>query len=102
MKLTAGDIVALTQRWQDADYPIFLAEVASTFNEELLTHHLLEQTDDRQMRAYLISLDTTSGPVEDTSDRACVFREVMCLRTTSHSSPIAASTLNFPGPRAAR
>ena len=30
------------QPYQDAHYPILLAEVASTFNEELLTHHLLE------------------------------------------------------------
>ncbi len=54
-----------TQRWQDADYPIFLAEVASTFNEELLTHHLLEQTSDRTMRAYLINrqLDDIRGTV---------------------------------------
>jgi oligoendopeptidase F len=54
-----------TQRWQDADYPIFLAEVASTLNEQLLTHHLLGQTDDRQMRAYLISrqLDEIRGTV---------------------------------------
>ena len=54
-----------TQRWQDADYPIFLAEVASTFNEELLTHHLLEKTDDRQMRAFLINrqLDDIRGTV---------------------------------------
>ncbi len=54
-----------TQRWQDADYPIFLAEVASTFNEELLTHHLLEKTDDPQMRAYLINrqLDDIRGTV---------------------------------------
>ena len=54
-----------TQRWQDADYPIFLAEVASTFNEELLTHHLLEQTDDPRMRAYLINrqLDDIRGTV---------------------------------------
>jgi oligoendopeptidase F len=54
-----------TQRWQDADYPIFLAEVASTFNEELLTHHLLEQTDDPKMRAYLINrqLDDIRGTV---------------------------------------
>ena len=54
-----------TQRWQDADYPIFLAEVASTFNEELLTHHLLAQTDDRTMRAYLINrqLDDIRGTV---------------------------------------
>ena len=54
-----------TQRWQDADYPIFLAEVASTFNEELLTHHLLEKTDDPQMRAFLINrqLDDIRGTV---------------------------------------
>ena len=43
------------QLYQDADYPIFLAEVASTFNEELLTHHLLAQTDDPKMRAYIIN-----------------------------------------------
>lgn len=44
-----------TQTYQDHDYPIFLAEVASTFNEELLTHHLLQKTDDPKMRAYLIN-----------------------------------------------
>src|SRR5580704_18669272 len=42
------------QLFQDYDYPIFLAEVASTFNEELLTHYLLQRADDPQMRAYLI------------------------------------------------
>ena len=51
--------------WQDANYPIFLAEVASTFNEQLLTHHLLEQTSDRTLRAYLINrqLDDIRGTV---------------------------------------
>jgi oligoendopeptidase F len=44
-----------SQAFQDYDYPIFLAEVASTFNEELLTHYLLEQTDDPKMRAYIIN-----------------------------------------------
>lgn len=43
------------QPFQDYDYPIFLAEVASTFNEELLTHHLLERTKDKAMRAFLIN-----------------------------------------------
>jgi len=43
------------QLFQDYEYSIFLAEVASTFNEELLTHHLLEQTSDPKMRAYLIN-----------------------------------------------
>jgi oligoendopeptidase F len=54
-----------TQQYQDYHYPIFLAEVASTFNEELLTHHLLEQTDDRAMRAYLINrqIDDIRGAV---------------------------------------
>lgn len=53
------------QRFQDYNYPIFLAEVASTFNEELLTHHLLEQTDDPRMRAYLINrqIDDIRGTV---------------------------------------
>jgi len=43
------------QSFQDYHYPIFLAEVASTFNEELLTHYLLEKTDDPAMRAYIIN-----------------------------------------------
>ena len=53
------------QAFQDYDYPIFLAEVASTFNEELLTHHLLENTTDRAMRAYLINrqIDDIRGTV---------------------------------------
>ena len=44
-----------SQLFQDYEYPIFLAEVASTFNEELLTHHLLQQTSDPKMRAYIIN-----------------------------------------------
>ena len=53
------------QRFQDYNYPIFLAEVASTFNEELLTHHLLAETTDPMMRAYLINrqLDDIRGTV---------------------------------------
>ncbi|MDR1146965.1 MAG: oligoendopeptidase F [Verrucomicrobiales bacterium] len=43
------------QKFQDYNYPIFLAEVASTFNEELLTHHLLQTTADRDMRAYILN-----------------------------------------------
>src|SRR5213592_1699638 len=44
-----------SQPFQDYEYPIFLAEVASTFNEELLTHHLLQTTSDPKMRAYIIN-----------------------------------------------
>jgi len=43
------------QVYQNSHYPIFLAEVASTFNEMLLTHHLLETTKDPKMRAYIIN-----------------------------------------------
>jgi oligoendopeptidase F len=59
-----------TQTFQDYNYPIFLAEVASTFNEELLTHHLLEQTQDPKMRAYIINRE-----IDDI--RGTLFRQTM-------------------------
>jgi oligoendopeptidase F len=59
-----------SQLFQDADYPIFLAEVASTFNEELLTHHLLKQTNDPKMRAYIINRQ-----IDDI--RGTLFRQTM-------------------------
>lgn len=37
-----------------ADYTIFVAEVASTFNEALLTRHFLEQDLSRNMKIYLL------------------------------------------------
>ncbi|CAN5401555.1 oligoendopeptidase F [soil metagenome] len=43
------------QSYQNYHYPIFLAEVASTFNEILLTEHLLKTTEDRKMKAYIIN-----------------------------------------------
>ena len=39
----------------DADYVIFVAEVASTCNEALLMEHLLSRTDNKKERAYLIN-----------------------------------------------
>jgi oligoendopeptidase F len=59
-----------SQRFQDYNYPIFLAEVASTFNEELLTHHLLEKTQDKKMRAYIINRQ-----IDDI--RGTLFRQTM-------------------------
>ncbi len=58
------------QLYQNADYPIFLAEVASTFNEELLNHYLLEQTTDPKMRAYIINRQ-----IDDI--RGTLFRQTM-------------------------
>src|SRR5438128_4024344 len=59
-----------SQLFQDYEYPIFLAEVASTFNEELLTHHLLETTADPKMRAYIINRQ-----IDDL--RGTLFRQTM-------------------------
>ncbi|MGI8821331.1 MAG: oligoendopeptidase F [Chthoniobacterales bacterium] len=58
------------QAFQDYDYPIFLAEVASTFNEELLTHFLLQETSDPKMRAYIINRQ-----IDDL--RGTLFRQTM-------------------------
>ncbi len=41
--------------FQHYDYTIFEAEVASTFNEQLLAGHLLKNQQDKAMRAYIIS-----------------------------------------------
>jgi oligoendopeptidase F len=61
-----------TQRFQDAHYPIFLAEVASTLNEELLTHHLLqgEAAHDPMLRAYILNRQ-----IDDI--RGTLYRQVM-------------------------
>ena len=59
-----------SQLFQDYEYPIFLAEVASTFNEELLTHHLLQTTTDPKMRAYIINRQ-----IDDL--RGTLFRQTM-------------------------
>ena len=59
-----------SQLFQDYEYPIFLAEVASTLNEELLTHHLLKTTRDPKMRAYVINRQ-----IDDL--RGTLFRQTM-------------------------
>jgi oligoendopeptidase F len=59
-----------SQLFQNYEYPIFLAEVASTFNEELLTHHLLQTTTDPKMRAYIINRQ-----IDDL--RGTLFRQTM-------------------------
>ena len=44
-----------TQNPIDANYVIFVAEVASTCNEALLMEHLLDKTTDKKERAFLIN-----------------------------------------------
>lgn len=53
------------QPYQYGDYPIFLAEIASTTNENLLTQYLLENNSDPEIQAYVINhyLDGFKGTV---------------------------------------
>ena len=55
------------------DYPIFTAEVASTCNEMLLLHHLLETNDDLGRRLYL--LDHHLAQITGTVVRQTMFAE---------------------------
>jgi oligoendopeptidase F len=61
---------AKSQPYQYYGYAIFVAEVASTFNEELLSHHLLSRTTDPRERAYLIN-----RAIDDI--RGTIFRQTM-------------------------
>lgn len=58
------------QPYQYADYPIFVAEVASTFNEELLFHHLMQQHLSLEEKCFLLN-----QKIEDI--RATLFRQTM-------------------------
>ncbi|MFC4760987.1 oligoendopeptidase F [Fructobacillus durionis] len=53
------------QPYHYGDYPIFLAEIASTTNESLLTDYLLKQTDDDKVKAFILNqyLDGFKGTV---------------------------------------
>ncbi|MDX1973253.1 MAG: oligoendopeptidase F [Candidatus Sumerlaeia bacterium] len=58
------------QPYRYAGYTIFVAEIASTTNEALLHHHLMQTADDPRFRAYLLNhlCDSFKGTV---------FRQVM-------------------------
>lgn len=61
---------AKSQPFAYYNYTIFVAEVASTFNEQLLTHHLLKTSTDDRFRAYLINHEIDSV-------RATIVRQTM-------------------------
>ena len=61
---------AKTQPYHYYDYVIFLAEIASTFNEQLLARYLLDNADDDKMRAWIINRELDSM-------RATIFRQTM-------------------------
>jgi len=58
------------QPYHYSSYPIFLAEVASTFNEQLLTRTLLEKFTGKEERAFILN-----EKVEEI--RATLFRQTM-------------------------
>lgn len=58
------------QPYQYSQYPIFLAEVASTFNEELMFHSLLSQKLSKEEKAFLLN-----QKIEDI--RGTFFRQTM-------------------------
>lgn len=53
------------QTFVNAQYNIFLAEIASTCNEYILISHLLEKTEDKEEKAYLLNhlLDKFKGTI---------------------------------------
>lgn len=82
-----------TQNPMDADYVIFVAEVASTCNEALLMEHLLANTRDKRERAYLINhfLDQFRG----TLYRQTMFAEfeLICGRLIGEGKTLTADVL---------
>ncbi len=76
------------QTYANAQYKIFVAEVASTCNENLLNHYLLERSRDKKERAYILNhfLDGFKGTVfrqtmfaefEKTAHELCQAGEVL-------------------------
>jgi oligoendopeptidase F len=49
-----------TQPYPTAEYPIFVAEVASTLNENLLLHHMLDHAKDDATRLFLLGTQLDS------------------------------------------
>jgi len=64
---------ASSQPFQYYNYTIFVAEVASTFNEQLLSRHLMQQAKTDAERAYLINRDIDA--IRGTIIRQTMFAE---------------------------
>jgi oligoendopeptidase F len=59
------------QKWHEARYPIFLAEIASTVHEQLTADYLLQKTEDVDKRLYL--LQTQVDGIRNTFFRQTLF-----------------------------
>ncbi|PSP27104.1 oligoendopeptidase F [Halobacteriales archaeon QH_2_65_14] len=50
-----SELASETQPYVYASYTLFVAEIASTVNETLLTHHLLETVEDERLRRHVLN-----------------------------------------------
>lgn len=75
------------------DYTIFEAEVASTFNEELVFEHLLKNAKDSQMRNYLLSM--RANDILATLHRQTMFAEyeLKAHELVESGTPLSADVL---------
>lgn len=83
-----------TQPYAKADYRIFVAEVASTVNEVLLLKYILSQTNDKNMKKYLLNyfLDM----IRTTLHRQTMFAEFEYLahEAVEKGTPLTGEFLN--------
>jgi oligoendopeptidase F len=75
------------------NYTIFEAEVASTFNEELVFEYLLKNAADKQKQAYLISM--RAGDILATLYRQTMFAEyeLKAHESVENGTPLSAEVL---------
>ncbi len=78
------------QPYEYHHYAIFVAEVASTFNEQLLTHHLVDRAKDDRQRAYLINNEIDD--IRSTIVRQTMFAE---FEKTTHAMVEAGEPLTI-------
>jgi len=82
------------QPYHYADYEIFVAEVASTTNEILLSEYLLAHTDDPAFRRYLLS--HIANDIRSTVYRQTMFAEfeLMIHELSAQGEPLTADLLS--------
>jgi len=84
------------QPFQDYHYSIFVAEVASTFNEQLLNHYLIGRAKDKLSRAFLINREIDE--IRGTLVRQTMFAE---FEKITHAAAEAGEPLTLEYLRAA-
>ena len=84
---------AAANPFQHYNYTIFEAEVASTFNEQLLARHLLDKAESKEMKAYLIGKQVDD--IIATIYRQTMFAEYehICHRMVEEGRPLTVDSL---------